>query len=146
MNKPIINGIDVSECAYYNKDNAPYCCEVWDNECEAQNCYFKQLKHLQQENKKLKEVANEAKIEYENLLINRNDFAERAEKLEQENKELKETVENLLKIQYALADSCNKYSKVLEEIKTDFANQVAWVGGLSNFESNIYKKINEVLK
>lgn len=45
---------------------------------------------LQEENKKLKESADEAKIEYENLLINRNDYAERAEKLEQENKELKE--------------------------------------------------------
>ena len=49
-----INGIDVSECSYYNKDNEPYCCEVWDNECEAQNCYFKQLKRLQEENEELK--------------------------------------------------------------------------------------------
>ena len=52
--EPIINGIDVSECSYYNKDNEPYCCEVWDNECEAQNCYFKQLKRLQEENEELK--------------------------------------------------------------------------------------------
>jgi len=66
MNK--INGIDVSECSYYNKDNEPYCCEVWDNECEAQNCYFKQLKRLQKENEKLKEKIKSEKYIKENAL------------------------------------------------------------------------------
>lgn len=55
----IINGIDVSECAYYNKDNEPYCCEIWDNECEAQNCYFKQLQRLKEENEELKKKKDE---------------------------------------------------------------------------------------
>ena len=50
----IIDGVKVEECSYYNKDNTPYCCEVWDNECEAQNCYFKQLNRLEQENRELK--------------------------------------------------------------------------------------------
>lgn len=50
----IIDGVKVEECSYYNKDNTPYCCEVWDNECEAQNCYYKQLKRLEQENAELK--------------------------------------------------------------------------------------------
>ena len=51
----IIDGVNVEDCSYYNKDNYPYCCEVWDNECEAQNCYYKQLQRLQQENAELKE-------------------------------------------------------------------------------------------
>ena len=50
----IIDGVNVSECSYYNKDNEPYCCEVWDNECEAQNCYYKQLQRAKAENGKLK--------------------------------------------------------------------------------------------
>ena len=50
----IIDGVKVEECSYYNKDNTPYYCEVWDNECEAQNCYYKQLKRLEQENEELK--------------------------------------------------------------------------------------------
>lgn len=58
----IIDGVKVEECSYYNKDNTPYCCEVWDNECEAQNCYYKQLKRLEQENAELK-AENEALIE-----------------------------------------------------------------------------------
>lgn len=67
----IINGIDVSECSYYNKDNEPYCCEVWDNECEAQNCYFKQFKCLQKENEKLKEQLNIYMSQYEIKIPNK---------------------------------------------------------------------------
>ena len=51
----IIDGVNVEECSYYNKDNEPYCCEIWDNECEAQLCYYKQLKRLQAENERLKD-------------------------------------------------------------------------------------------
>lgn len=54
-NEIIIGGVNVENCSYYNKDNYPYCCEVWDNECEAQNCYYKQLQQLKAENERLKE-------------------------------------------------------------------------------------------
>lgn len=40
--------IDVSDCCYYNGDNSPFCCELYDNECEAQNCYYKQLQQYKQ--------------------------------------------------------------------------------------------------
>ncbi len=60
MNEPIINGIDVSECKYFNKvvNEEPYC--NMDEEhlytCSSdENCYYKQLKRLQEENKELKE-------------------------------------------------------------------------------------------
>lgn len=49
MNKPIINGIDVSECCFYNngKCNNPngMACNCINNAV----CYFKELKRLQQE-------------------------------------------------------------------------------------------------
>lgn len=72
-NKEIyIDGVKVEECSYYNKDNTPYCCEVWDNECEAQNCYFKQCKRLEQENKELKEEIRFHNKENSSLLAERN--------------------------------------------------------------------------
>ena len=78
-----INGIDVSECSYYNKDNEPYCCEIWDNECEAQNCYFKQLKRLQEENEGLKSL---------------NDFnVQKIEILKEENEKLYKALEEIRK-------------------------------------------------
>lgn len=99
----IIDGVKVEECSYYNKDNTPYCCEVWDNECEAQNCYFKQCKRLEQENARLK---NERTA----------DLVKQIDELKVENERLKEATDGLLKIQYTLADSCKKYSETLQEI------------------------------
>ena len=52
----IIDGVKVEECSYYNKDNIPYCCEIWDNECEAQNCYYKQLKRKGEKLDKIKTI------------------------------------------------------------------------------------------
>lgn len=79
----IINGTNVSECSYYNKDNEPYCCEVWDNECEAQNCYFKQFKRLQKENEGLKSF---------------NDFnVQKIEVLQKENEKLYKALEEIRK-------------------------------------------------
>lgn len=50
--KIIIDGVNVAECSYYSSETYPYTCEVWDNECEAQNCYYKQYFRLKQENEK----------------------------------------------------------------------------------------------
>lgn len=55
----IIDGVRVDECSYYNEDNEPYCCDIWDNECEAQNCYYKQLQRLKQENEKQRKALEE---------------------------------------------------------------------------------------
>ena len=71
MNKTIINGIDVSECKFYEEmrklpDNLNggyyiehyYCGLQGDNYCicnKNPNCYFKQFKRLQEENEELKE-------------------------------------------------------------------------------------------
>lgn len=66
----IIDGVDVSECSYYSSETYPYTCEVWDNECEAQNCYYKQLKRLEQENAELKaymDVNEDFKTAWEEL-------------------------------------------------------------------------------
>lgn len=59
MSEIIINGIDVSECRYLNKVvNEELYCNIDEEHlytCSSdENCYFKQLKGLQEENKELK--------------------------------------------------------------------------------------------
>lgn len=110
-----INGIDVSECKYLNKvvNEEPYC--NIDEEhlytCSSdENCYFKQLKRLQEENEKIKKQYNcyacgncNGREDYINLekhhkglrkqfdeLAKRNNtLSFRIEELEKENEELK---------------------------------------------------------
>lgn len=46
----IIDGVDVSECAYFDYENeGTRECDVYGNECEANNCYYKQLARKTQE-------------------------------------------------------------------------------------------------
>lgn len=133
MNKTIINDIDVSECCCFENDRCLWTKRYYENNyvvppCEAvKDCYFKQLKRLQEENKKLKEVANEAIIEHENLLINRNEFAERAEKYRQALEEIREMLETCLK--FTTCEKCKFYKKCNKDI-----------------EECIITMINEVLK
>lgn len=43
----------ITECKYYrDKDKE---CDVWGIPCEMKDCYFKELKRLEQENERLKE-------------------------------------------------------------------------------------------
>lgn len=75
-NKSIINGIDVSECEFYFEDNGVIApdgtperaniCTSPERSCENndscycnKDCYFKQLKRLQEENEKLKNKNND---------------------------------------------------------------------------------------
>lgn len=59
----IIDGVDVSGCEYYNKDdktcrevNGKYETDICDfDKCENSNCYYKQLSGLKAENTRLKE-------------------------------------------------------------------------------------------
>lgn len=107
---------------------------------------------LQEENKKLKESADEAKIEHENLLINRNNFAKRVKKLEQENKELKnrlkilddeDFVYEVTEIEYSNFKKMNEYKQALEEIRDEIGD-LKDINKLINLQK-ILDKINEVL-
>ena len=116
MSEIIIDDVNVEECSYYNKDNAPYCCEVWDNECEAQNCYYKQLKHLQVENKRLNSIClqlqnSESKQHLEKVNCERENY-----KLHKENEELKKR--QITKNGFICDCEQNvKYKQALEEIR-----------------------------
>ena len=97
----IIDGVKVEECSYYNKDNTPYCCEVWDNECEAQNCYYKQLKRKERECEKFKKIINEAKnskLDLKSFLVGeaiQNEYEQQLYQLKQTLIEIKKIAENM---------------------------------------------------
>lgn len=73
----IIDGVDVSKCSYFNFTDEHYCdecssefgCAVCD---ERTNCYYKQLKRLEQENKELKEKNKNIKA-HKDFLFKEND-------------------------------------------------------------------------
>ena len=46
----IIDGVQVQYCCYFDYENDGYedSCYIHQNECSAQNCYFKQLKRKEQ--------------------------------------------------------------------------------------------------
>lgn len=59
-NKPIIiDGVPVQDCCYFDYENDGYedSCYIHQNECSAQNCYFKQLHHYKQVVKDVKSLA-----------------------------------------------------------------------------------------
>lgn len=64
--KIIIDGVDVTECCYITDENE---CEVYQTECEAQYCYYKQLQRKEQECGRYKQTLEDIKQEtnqYEN--------------------------------------------------------------------------------
>ena len=115
----IIDGVNVEDCSYYNKDNYPYCCEVWDNECEAQNCYYKQLQRLQQENADLKkciERMNEPVVDMDIAL----DYAE----LKAENEAYKSSIvanldRKISKRYVQLLQTLQEIKEIAEEISKE---------------------------
>lgn len=118
----IIDGVDVSECKYFNKvvNEEPYC--NIDEEhlytCSSdENCYYKQLIRLKQERDELKKACEKCKL-FDIEKTNR-DLLERIDKLEQGNKALKEKYSHVLKLAKTNADS-NEYC--LQELeKKNFA-------------------------
>lgn len=72
----IIDGVDVAGCKDFykewdnwsGKDNYR-CQDFLSGMCAGNNCNYKQLKHLQQENKELKSQRDEARIAYNNLIL-----------------------------------------------------------------------------
>lgn len=94
--EPIINGIDVSECEFYNN----YECNAYRHEyCEPEdntkdmckwhkNCYFKQLKRLEQENK-----------EYAKLMLQQQEVSQK----------YWECIEKIKQAIGVLVETCNVY-------------------------------------
>lgn len=149
----IIDGVNVAGCEYYASDfdetcrelNGKYNVEVCDFcKCESvDNCYYKQLQRLKQENealnKKYTEVLSLAKLNADS-----NEY--RIRKLEKENKRLRKATEiDIDKINVSVdAEAYHKMKKALEEIKEAVQRPYNILKGemLSKY---VIDKINEVL-
>lgn len=60
--------IDVTKCIHFDKSDIPNGCTCyWDGECN-HDCYYKQLKHKEQECEELKEQLNQARYLSEGTL------------------------------------------------------------------------------
>ena len=102
----IIDGVDVSECIYYQynmctatKDNYGDC-SFYCKDYDMNDCYYKQLKRKEQECEQLKDlsnhngrVCNERLDEIDKLEHNINELNKQLDKSEAENKKLKKTLE-----------------------------------------------------
>lgn len=163
----IINGIDVSECEqiFVQKN-----CALLDQEyCEDNpDCYFKQLKRLQEDNEKIKKQYNcyacgncKGKEDYINLekhhkglrkqfdeLVKRNNtLSLRIEELEKENKKLKKR--QITKNGFICDCEQNaKYKQALKEIRK-LINETCWDYtdiSIIPVKEKMLEVINEVLK
>ena len=108
----IIDGVDVRKCVNRRWDNSQKIHLCYDSDtpltswgwCENNpNCYYKQLKAKEQKCESWKTLINEAQLEQR--------------KLEQQLDQLKATNEDLLNIQYKLADNNKQLRQTLAEIK-----------------------------
>lgn len=150
----IIDGVNVAECFYFIDHTPPkgqgdWCgaihkgaCKVYSKDCEYnKDCYYKQLKRLEQENKELKEENALLKEQ----LLKKSETEQAFQSLLDENKELRRKFKQVFNIDNQecwniafLNDEKYKYRSALEEIREMCKfNFVA--------ANPIIDKINEVL-
>lgn len=158
----IIDGVDVSECEFAVKpinDNGIKChCakgllqiakmqeqpeSIKSGLCENNpNCYYKQLKRKEQENKKLKEDEKSLLNIIDNLQKEKNKWVEKYNDLGQDFDQLKQTLSSIKNIAEEQAPYLNiGEAKTMIEIEYDYA------GKICNLEQRMYKilqKISEV--
>ena len=158
----IIDGVNVAGCKFleeavrYNNKAVCSCTDVRDCEgdlfiecCgEKPNCYYKQLKRLEQENKELKEKIIELSEEKGHLIVENNTLKESNQSLSMLGTDLVSANETVRK-EFFRADKnkdmwrekAEKYRSALEEIKA-MINHPDHRGLLNKIED----RINEVIK
>lgn len=127
MSETIINGIDVSECEYINCCSEEAKCIILQDDicsnshyCKSEpDCYFKQLKRLQEENKELRQARKNSPDIQEPYVYLYRQIKKQCHKLEEENKELKKqlTEDKILDEEIQSLSREDKYKSALEEIK-----------------------------
>lgn len=60
----IIDGVDVSKCEYYNKEDYPFDCDIFDCNCSEKNCHYKQLHRYKQAFEEIEEIVIDFKNSY----------------------------------------------------------------------------------
>lgn len=145
----MIDGVDVSECAYFDYENeGTRECDAYGNECEANNCYFKQFARKTQECDTLK-----SQLDFE--VQQKECIEQECEKLKEECKALKSKIHDLRQLReldrearVRFANQCSEYYKALkeiEEIVTKDYYEDNWAGITIKIDSirNIIDKTKE---
>ena len=97
----IIDGVDVSKCIYFQKEDDEYTCGA--EECNGaivacracDNCYYKQLKRKEQECERLKETIEENSYRYAELDADFEQLQKKCERLNADNISLRDRVGKL---------------------------------------------------
>lgn len=110
----IIDGVPVQDCCYFDYENDGYkdSCYIHQNECSAQNCYYKQLKRKEQECKNLEEELRGCRIGIKDISIESTEICKISEKY-------KQALDNIeARIQLENADDCLlDVMEIIESVK-----------------------------
>ena len=141
-----IDGVDVAGCKYLNKvvNEEPYC--NIDEEhlytCSSdENCYYKQLKRLEQENKELKEVKEQLKKWNDENLKRQGEMQLWIDLAEEQRKKYRSALEEIREI-----EELAYYSKGISE--EPLSQRDFMIDAINNYEQRrikILTKINEVI-
>lgn len=133
----IIDGVNIAGCEFYQIEanqlypKAQYCGSMRNTFCENEpNCYYKQLKRLEQENTKQKEMIERQWKLLEQCGVSAGGELKRVsyllEKYLKENKELKEEVKLFRYAHDNEQDRRRKFEDCLQEIK-DYLNTLSGI-------------------
>ena len=118
-----INSIDVSECGFncwkhnVNELIEDYC-SVFDNKCICNpDCYFKQFKRVQEENKELRQVRKNSPDVQEPYIYLYRQIKKQCHELEEENKKYKQALEEIRNIaETPIILDKNRFDKITNKI------------------------------
>ena len=139
----IIDGVDVAGCKDYGyRGKARYWCHNYDEPCtDYPNCYYKQLKRKEQENKKLKEDEKSLLNIIDDLQKEKNKWVEKYNDLGQDFDQLKQTLSSIKNIAEEQVPYLNiGEAKTMIEIEYDYA------GKIYNLEQRMYKILQKISK
>lgn len=105
-----IDGVLVQDCCYFDYENDGYedSCYIHQNECSAQDCYYKQLKRKEKACKEWKE-------EYRAKIEELNELEEKLLHKEQECEELRRTITKI----FACLIKANRSKKIIDTLWID---------------------------
>ena len=138
----IIDGVRVDECCWFDYENDGYedSCYMFQNECSAQNCYYKQLKRKEQECERLRFPMSDTNY----AILTKEEF-EQLNQLKAENEKLKNELKNN-KLEYQL--ELNTYNiecgNLLEENK-ELAHYLACMTEQRNRANTTLREIKKLV-
>ena len=136
--KIIIDGVDVARCCcykngkclwtkrYYESDVVPDCEKIKD-------CYYKQLKRLEQERDELKKTVENQKLEYEELQCDYNELEQRHNDAFEQFKEMRTRHDELLasceQLDQEAAEIINELKQENKELKKQLSSTKCYLCG-----------------